>query len=1118
MKKIIILALALWVAISVAADVVIGTGMETSNFPFNDYYAHSISQYLYLASEIGVPAGGTITHLKWFRDDVGANPNAIGSTQIWLNETILDNISIWQNEGTKVAEIDDIDLGSGGDWFTIDIDDYQYNGGHLLVTVRTQNAIVMAPHALWRCTLVNSGCKVQQGNSSTNNPPNTTNSNLRPNITLVGITDTRPPGACMIVSPRHGDQDVAIDAQLSWLPGSGMPTGYDIYFGESLPVEGDPAVSHSQQSTTSWSPGTLEYSSTYYWKIVPHNPYGSANFNSCPTWSFTTQEDPVQPLPYGQDFDSCTMLSTFNWDGDMLIMPAHGTDGSHALSASLWYNYYSSFATSPPLGPLQDESQIVFDYRYVDYYDYPQDATFLDVDDKLEIQVAFNGSQQFETIHTINRTNHIPSASFATCIIPLNGYAGEVVTIRFAAYCGWGDYYLDIDNFLVQEAPFNPVFYNSPNSLDFGTVHQDTPTGWQEVSVTNVGSGALILSPGDVSIIGSDAAMFDVDATKLPASLTSGQSVILPVRFTAMDEGDFSAILRIVFESVNHDIALSGSGLPIGTVVIGTGNSGQRQPFGHYWGYERSATIYPSSHIGLQGVLEAVAWKVLQPSSLPIPYKIYAGTTSANSFTPQTWDSLKATLTLVKEGSHTFSEAGWNTFGFDTSIAISGDNLILAVETDFGNSGSSPYAMFASTNGGSNIHQHWNQDHAPPEGNGNLNSQYPNVMLQFAQNVDLAITGFRGDSMGLANSPLSLAVTVTNTGATSISSYTVKLLNHDGNEVLEQLLVTDPLAPGQSAIHQIVWIPLIEGEYQVFSRVDLPINMDLQHNISELLAIKVFRETMDILHVGDPQSSSTHTAFPFNFSYKDFVAETIYLASEIQASAGNIQALVYINHFADGDAAEDFQIWMKNTDVANLSNGWLSAQGYTLVYEGPIYGAAGTNLVAIPITPFPYTGSNLGIRTRRVTAGARHQEKYWHTTIDENYPYRSRYYQTDTPGFDHSNPPLGTVANHIPNIAFLMDDAALITHIPPPTIQITKHNGKISLSWLPVPYAYSYRIYKSDNPHYFAEECDDIIYENSYQIKPQDGDAAAFYRVSAVMYRAGGILPQGLGDREQGLR
>ncbi|NLK49725.1 MAG: hypothetical protein GX294_03655, partial [Candidatus Cloacimonetes bacterium] len=113
MKKIIILTLALLVIVSVAADVVIGTGMETSYFPFNDYYAHSHSQYLYLASEIGVPQGGTITHLKWFRDDVGANPNAIGTTQIWLNETILDNISVWQEAGTPVAEIDNIDLGSG---------------------------------------------------------------------------------------------------------------------------------------------------------------------------------------------------------------------------------------------------------------------------------------------------------------------------------------------------------------------------------------------------------------------------------------------------------------------------------------------------------------------------------------------------------------------------------------------------------------------------------------------------------------------------------------------------------------------------------------------------------------------------------------------------------------------------------------------------------------------------------------------------------------------------------------------------------------------------------------------------------------------------------------------
>ena len=89
------------------------------------------------------------------------------------------------------------------------------------------------------------------------------------------------------------------------------------------------------------------------------------------------------------------------------------------------YNYYSSFATFRRWDRCRMNPRSCLIIAEVDYYDYPQDATLMY--DKLKPGIQW--PQQFETIHTINRTNHIP----APCHLhhPLNGY--ERWHIRFAA-------------------------------------------------------------------------------------------------------------------------------------------------------------------------------------------------------------------------------------------------------------------------------------------------------------------------------------------------------------------------------------------------------------------------------------------------------------------------------------------------------------------------------------------------------------------------------------------------------------------------------------------------------------------------------------------------------------
>ena len=84
--------------------------------------------------------------------------------------------------------------------------------------------------------------------------------------------------------PENGATDVDIHKDISWTGGGtpGSSITYDVFFGTSNPL---PKVS-ANQSTTTYKPGTLTHSTTYYWKIIAWD----QNDNSAegPVWSFVT--------------------------------------------------------------------------------------------------------------------------------------------------------------------------------------------------------------------------------------------------------------------------------------------------------------------------------------------------------------------------------------------------------------------------------------------------------------------------------------------------------------------------------------------------------------------------------------------------------------------------------------------------------------------------------------------------------------------------------------------------------------------------------------------------------------------------------------------------------------
>jgi parallel beta-helix repeat protein len=87
-------------------------------------------------------------------------------------------------------------------------------------------------------------------------------------------------------NPTDGAMGVNITADLSWTAGRGA-TSHDVYFGTNNP----PPFIRNQTDTT-FDPGTMDYITTYYWRIDEVNTYGTTRGA---IWSFTTIMPPPPP-------------------------------------------------------------------------------------------------------------------------------------------------------------------------------------------------------------------------------------------------------------------------------------------------------------------------------------------------------------------------------------------------------------------------------------------------------------------------------------------------------------------------------------------------------------------------------------------------------------------------------------------------------------------------------------------------------------------------------------------------------------------------------------------------------------------------------------------------------
>jgi PKD repeat protein len=95
----------------------------------------------------------------------------------------------------------------------------------------------------------------------------------------------RAPNQPATPSPQHETTQVSIDPVLRWTGNDpdGDTVTYDVFFGTNM----SPAKIVIQQSNSYFTPETLDYQTTYYWKIVSWDTFGANNTGAL--WSFTTE-------------------------------------------------------------------------------------------------------------------------------------------------------------------------------------------------------------------------------------------------------------------------------------------------------------------------------------------------------------------------------------------------------------------------------------------------------------------------------------------------------------------------------------------------------------------------------------------------------------------------------------------------------------------------------------------------------------------------------------------------------------------------------------------------------------------------------------------------------------
>ncbi|TVQ07929.1 MAG: choice-of-anchor D domain-containing protein [Bacteroidetes bacterium] len=374
------------------------------------------------------------------------------------------------------------------------------------------------------------------------------------------------------IFPANNSQNVAKNVTLNWQQNVNA-LGYILYLGaDELPETGidvGDVISY---------PAELGYETTYYWSVVPYNDGGEAE--NCTVFSFTTRQDPTLYPSFVENFNT-TPFPPVNWSRfsgtlgvNTTLTPVtsiwtHGTFGNVPGTAnSAYLNIYNArnhwlVTPSIDLGDGETDYQLVFDMALTPWTGTAQVS--LGPNDYVAVVISADNGQTWSNTNVLIDWN--AASPMSPTGIPyelsLEGYSG-LVKLGFYVYRLSGttpDLRIYFDNIGVTEAPSEPLFVISHESIDFGSVELDEVSAAQTITISNEGAMEIVvqtpLLDNNIDFI------LSYDVANFPATLAANESVTFTVAFNPQELGSIEGLVTVAYndgEDTAATISLTGEG------------------------------------------------------------------------------------------------------------------------------------------------------------------------------------------------------------------------------------------------------------------------------------------------------------------------------------------------------------------------------------------------------------------------------------------------------------------------------------------------------------------------------------------------------------------------------
>ncbi|MCK5787406.1 MAG: choice-of-anchor J domain-containing protein, partial [Chlamydiia bacterium] len=147
-----------------------------------------------------------------------------------------------------------------------------------------------------------------------------------------------------------------------------------------------------------------------------------------------------------------------NWDLAGLYVSSQFGKTTYGLYKNFYSGNSGSAFTNKKVGPITADASLVFSYHIKDYGSVGA-PTSLD-DDKFYFLISNDCGTTYDTLYTVDSTNHTATANWTDIQIPLTNYVGDNVIIGISGQqVGGGDFYFAVDDFGVA----TPIVYELGN-------------------------------------------------------------------------------------------------------------------------------------------------------------------------------------------------------------------------------------------------------------------------------------------------------------------------------------------------------------------------------------------------------------------------------------------------------------------------------------------------------------------------------------------------------------------------------------------------------------------------------------------------------------------------------